>query len=60
MFSQIKLFSVRESGATLAEYGIALVVGIALGGSGLVALASNISVQMGEPGVIMDSDGQSN
>lgn len=47
-----KIFRKDEDGATLAEYGIALIVGIVLGGGALVTLAGDISTQVAKPGTI--------
>ena len=47
-----KMFRKDEDGATLAEYGIALIVGIVLGGGALVTLAGDISTQVAKPGSI--------
>ena len=52
-----KNFRKSEDGATLAEYGIALIVGIALGGSALIALSNDISGQMDDVSGIFNSDG---
>ena len=45
-------FRKDESGATLAEYGIALIVGIVLGGTALGVLATDIDTQVRKPGTI--------
>ena len=45
-------FRKSEDGATLAEYGIALIVGIVLGGGALSLLAGDISTQVGKPSAI--------
>lgn len=57
MFRKLKTFFVDDDGATLAEYGIALIVGIVLGGSALVALSADISTQVLKPGAIYSANG---
>ncbi len=42
----MRVFCSEESGATLIEYGIALIVAIIVGGSGLASLADNSSTNM--------------
>ena len=41
----LKFFK-NESGATLVEYGVALVLAISLGGGALTLLADDVGVQM--------------
>ena len=41
-----KTFRKSESGATLVEYGVALILAIVVGGTALVALSSDVSENM--------------
>ncbi|MGI9390172.1 MAG: Flp family type IVb pilin [Boseongicola sp.] len=41
-------FRKSESGATLVEYGVALILAIVLGATALSNLAGDVSVQMGQ------------
>ncbi len=41
-------FIKSESGATLVEYGVALILAIVIGGGGLVALAGQVNTNMGD------------
>ena len=43
-----KTFRKTESGATLVEYGVALVLAIVLGATALANLAGDVSDQMGQ------------
>jgi Flp pilus assembly pilin Flp len=52
MFKQINDFFRNQSGATLVEYGVALIMAIVLGGTALAVLAQNTSVQIGKPSSI--------
>lgn len=47
MRNPFKNFSKDESGATLVEYGVALLLAIVLGGGALVALANQTGTNMG-------------
>ena len=46
--SNAKRFSRAESGATLVEYGVALILAIVVGGAGLSSLAAETSENMTE------------
>ena len=50
-------FRKSEDGATLVEYGVALIMAIVLGGTALATLADNTSTQMGKPNAIFTSAG---
>jgi Flp pilus assembly pilin Flp len=50
-------FRSEESGATLVEYGVALIMAIVLGGTALATLANNTSTQMGKPNTIFTASG---
>ncbi len=50
-------FRKSESGATLVEYGVALIMAIVLGGTALATLATNTSAQMGKPNTIFSASG---
>ena len=41
-----KLFRKSESGATLVEYGVALILAIIVGGTALIALADGVVANM--------------
>ena len=43
-----KEFKSNEYGATLVEYGVALILTIVLGGTGLVGLAGQVSANMSD------------
>ncbi len=45
MFSK---FLRNESGATMVEYGVALILAIVIGGSGLVLLAGQVNANMAD------------
>ena len=44
----MRTFFNNESGATLVEYGVALILAIVVGGTGLAALATDVSDQMAD------------
>ena len=46
MRNLIKSFRKSEEGATLVEYGVALVLAIVVGGTALVALSEDVSENM--------------
>ncbi|SMX22042.1 Flp family type IVb pilin [Boseongicola aestuarii] len=46
MFQIFKMFRKSESGATLVEYGVALILAIIVGGTALVTLADQTSNNM--------------
>ena len=52
MIKKFKTFYFDVCGATLSEYGIALIVSIVLGGTALVALSGDISTQVLKPSAI--------
>ena len=52
MFSK---FLKEESGATLVEYGVALVLAVVVGGVALTSLAGDVSAQMGEAEVVLET-----
>ena len=41
-------FRDSESGATLVEYGVALILAIVIGGGALIALSDQVNVNMGD------------
>mgnify|MGYP001818968988 CR=1 FL=1 len=41
-------FKTDESGATLVEYGVALIIAIVVGGTTLIALSGEVGTNMGD------------
>ena len=52
-----KNFRKSESGATLVEYGVALLVAIIVGGTALSTLAGSTEGQMNTADSVLDCDG---
>ena len=50
-----QIFRRSESGATLVEYGVALILAIILGAGALTTLAGNVSTQMGDGCTAMEN-----
>ena len=50
-----KKFRKEESGATLVEYGVALILAVIVGGAALTTLAGDVSAQMGEAETLLET-----
>ena len=57
MSKQIEVFTKSQEGATLVEYGVALIMAIVLGAGGLTQLSQTVSDQMAEGSEIMVGEG---
>ena len=50
-------FRSEESGATLVEYGVALILAVILGGGALTFLAGDVGQNMDAAGAVLDAEG---
>ena len=48
-------FFKKESGATLVEYGVALIVAVVVGGASFTSLAQDTSAQMNEAETLLET-----
>ncbi len=53
----INRFRRDEEGVTLVEYGIAIILAVAVGGTGLTLLAGTINTELGAAGTCISTSG---